>query len=97
MTARRPPVAIGLQAGAVHAFTRLQVALLEHDTPCAGSDEWCSEDAGDREIAARLCRSCPVLILCGEYAKANSETFGTWGGKDRTPQLCNSQEEAESA
>lgn len=30
--------------------------------------------------ARELCQSCPVIELCAEYAIANDERFGIWGG-----------------
>ncbi|HZR50081.1 MAG TPA: WhiB family transcriptional regulator [Streptosporangiaceae bacterium] len=34
-----------------------------------------------REAAARtVCAPCPVRIACLDYAIANAERYGTWGG-----------------
>lgn len=30
--------------------------------------------------AKRICQSCPVIAECLEYALANNERFGIWGG-----------------
>jgi WhiB family redox-sensing transcriptional regulator len=30
--------------------------------------------------AVATCRACPVIIECKQYAMANSEEFGVWGG-----------------
>jgi hypothetical protein len=30
--------------------------------------------------AVRICSSCPVKLLCAEYAIAAKESFGVWGG-----------------
>lgn len=30
--------------------------------------------------AKRLCRSCPVALLCLDYALSNYEVYGVWGG-----------------
>lgn len=30
--------------------------------------------------ARRICRSCPVRMQCLEYALANNERWGVWGG-----------------
>lgn len=32
------------------------------------------------EAAKQLCRVCPALKECREYALANNEQYGTWGG-----------------
>ncbi len=31
-------------------------------------------------IAKTICRSCPVLVQCRDYARANPE-YGIWGGE----------------
>ena len=55
-------------------------------TPCAtrGFHLWCSALAADRAAAVKLCRDCPVLQSCGQQADTRKETFGVWGGRDRT-------------
>jgi WhiB family redox-sensing transcriptional regulator len=38
-----------------------------------------------REEAARaVCRSCPVMVPCREYAVSSGEAFGVWGGLAET-------------
>jgi WhiB family redox-sensing transcriptional regulator len=32
------------------------------------------------QSAKKLCRSCPVIWECGEYALEAREDFGVWGG-----------------
>jgi len=39
------------------------------------------EKGGRTDPALRVCASCPVSQLCLEYALANNERFGVWGGK----------------
>lgn len=34
--------------------------------------------------AKAICRRCPVQAMCGEYALANNERFGVWGGMSET-------------
>lgn len=55
-------------------------------TPCAAAGDrlWLSDRAGDREAAVRLCNGCPVFAECGEAADEVGESFGVWGGRDRT-------------
>ncbi len=39
------------------------------------------EDRLERESAAKaICRSCPVLVQCREYALTVREPHGIWGG-----------------
>lgn len=35
-----------------------------------------------RPLAFAVCATCPVLVECGDYAQANGETSGVWGGVD---------------
>lgn len=37
------------------------------------------------EAAQRICFQCPVIDLCAKYADDNQETWGVWGGVDRSP------------
>jgi WhiB family redox-sensing transcriptional regulator len=30
--------------------------------------------------AKRLCKECPVRVLCAAYAIAHGESYGVWGG-----------------
>lgn len=48
------------------------------------NNPWLSDDARLRLIAARWCGDCPLIVECGAAAKENKESFGVWGGKDRT-------------
>jgi Transcription factor WhiB len=45
---------------------------------------WLSDNAGKRSVAAKLCRSCPVIEPCLESAQARDERHGVWGGVDLT-------------
>lgn len=38
------------------------------------------EKGGSTKSAKMLCRGCPVQAECLEYALANDEGFGVWGG-----------------
>ena len=46
-----------------------------------GGDEWFPEKGGSTKEAKAICRNCPVIAECLEYALANDERFGIWGGK----------------
>lgn len=46
------------------------------------------ERGGSSKAARALCADCPVRAECLEYALANHEDFGIWGGtspRDRRP------------
>lgn len=45
-----------------------------------GGDEWFPEKGGTTRHAKSVCRSCPVRTDCLDYAIANDERFGVWGG-----------------
>lgn len=49
---------------------------------CAQSDpdEWFQEKGGSTKTAKSVCHDCPVKADCLEYALANDERFGVWGG-----------------
>ena len=49
---------------------------------CAQTDPeaFFPEKGGSTREAKRVCRSCPVRAECLEYALANDERFGIWGG-----------------
>jgi WhiB family redox-sensing transcriptional regulator len=46
-----------------------------------GGDIWHPEKGGSTRDAKSVCRSCPVVAECLEYALANDEKFGIWGAK----------------
>jgi hypothetical protein len=62
--------------------------LLGDDPPwqeaalCAQADPeaWFPEKGQPTLPAKTVCRSCPVTAECLEYALANDERFGVWGG-----------------
>jgi len=49
---------------------------------CLGVDPglFFPERGGDSEAPKRVCRGCTVREECLEYALANGERFGIWGG-----------------
>jgi WhiB family redox-sensing transcriptional regulator len=49
---------------------------------CAGVDPdlFFPERGGDSRSAKAICATCPVQPECLEYALANGELFGCWGG-----------------
>jgi WhiB family redox-sensing transcriptional regulator len=49
---------------------------------CRGRDADCffPEKGGSTRAAKRICQTCVVQVECLEYALANDERFGIWGG-----------------
>lgn len=44
-------------------------------------DLWFPEKGGSANPAKRLCRSCPVIMECLNWAVYRGEVHGVWGGK----------------
>lgn len=53
-----------------------------HDAKCLDADPeaFFPEKGGSTREAKRICSACPVREECLEYALANDERFGIWGG-----------------
>jgi WhiB family redox-sensing transcriptional regulator len=49
---------------------------------CAQTDPevFYPDKGGSTTAAKRICRGCPVMAECLQYAVDNRETFGVWGG-----------------
>ncbi len=66
----------------------LELADQGRATPCQGRrrDRWTSDDADQREWAARVCSTlgCAVLEQCAAAADEHDERHHVWGGRDRT-------------
>lgn len=45
-----------------------------------GGDEWFPEKGSTTRHAKSICHRCTVRAECLDYAIANSEVFGVWGG-----------------
>lgn len=58
------------------------IASAADPTPCRGADrdDWTGTGPQQERAAAR-CLDCPVLSLCGAYARAAGEREGVWGGR----------------
>lgn len=61
--------------------------FLSHGRPaCRGEDvdpEWWFADRGPQGSyaeALKVCRRCPLMVECGEWAIEHSEPYGLWGG-----------------
>ena len=52
------------------------------DARCLDADPeaFFPEKGGSTREAKRICADCPVTESCLEYALANDERFGIWGG-----------------
>lgn len=46
-----------------------------------GGDFWFPEKGGSTAEAKTVCRRCPVIADCLEYALATQQRFGIYGGK----------------
>ena len=71
---------------AEQALTALSNGIRKTGSPaCQQSDPeaWFPEGgtpSPNKNLAVSLCRACPVQRLCLEYALANNEQHGIWGG-----------------
>ena len=45
-----------------------------------GSDAWYPEQGSDAKAAKAICRGCEVRVECLDWALANDERHGIWGG-----------------
>lgn len=54
----------------------------QEQAACRGMDPelWFSERGESTSEAKEVCRCCPVRRECSEFALANGERFGVWGG-----------------
>ena len=76
---------MGLPAASMRTWMHLQAFFAAGEvTPCAGRNEWLSSRAADKQTAIRLCGDCPAKHACAEFAETNHETYGIWGGIDRS-------------
>ncbi len=83
-----PSGTLGIRPAAVPSWLALHGALLAlpGPTPCAADpDSFTDPRPEDVDYTANMCRRCPVLAECGQFATANKESAGIWAGRDRTP------------
>lgn len=76
------PVRLGVP-GVRHAVTDDGNALAwQSDALCAQTDPeaFFPEKGGSTRDAKKICATCEVRAQCLEYALANDERFGIWGG-----------------
>jgi|LakMenE18May11ns_1017448.scaffolds.fasta_scaffold8789812_2 hypothetical protein len=80
--------AIGIKKSAIAAWTKLSEAQEEvatyncKDNPYFYTDYWDDNESNilSDEEAEQLCYKCPLIKLCYEFAIANEEEYGIWGG-----------------
>lgn len=76
----------GIDRKAITAWTKLSEAQDEHESyPCKNNpyffmDYEDAEDVISDDYAEELCHGCPLLKLCYDFAVANNESYGIWGG-----------------
>jgi len=46
----------------------------------ADPDAWFPDKGQSTRVVKKICARCPVRAECLEYAMANGERFGVWGG-----------------
>ena len=75
----------GIPTESLNAWLHLQSFFVRGEvTPCRDRHEWVSGKAADKHLAIKLCGDCVCRPACAEFAQANNETFGIWGGIDRS-------------
>lgn len=71
------------------------------DSLCSQTDPeaFYPEKGGSTKEAKRICAACPAQQMCLEWALANRERFGIWGGKSERERriLLSRREEQETA
>ena len=72
--------ALGIDVRTVDADAR--ILGWQESSLCAQTDydAFFPEKGGTTRDAKKVCKSCPVRLECLEYALANDERFGIWGG-----------------
>ncbi|MFT4147594.1 MAG: WhiB family transcriptional regulator [Micrococcaceae bacterium] len=67
---------------AIHGLDDLSELSWQDDALCAQTDPeaFFPEKGGSTRDAKKVCNSCTVKAQCLEYALANDERFGIWGG-----------------
>lgn len=72
-----------LEPNGLHRLVRTWSEPWMANAACAyvDADLWFPEVGGSVRDAKAICAGCPVAALCLEYAVANKERFGIWGGQ----------------
>ena len=76
------PADLGVPGVAVVDAVDESVLSWQSEALCAQTDPeaFFPEKGGSTRDAKRICESCDVRTQCLEYALANDERFGIWGG-----------------
>ena len=76
------PVRLGVPGVCKSASEDSNPLAWQEDSLCAQTDPeaFFPEKGGSTRDAKRICTSCDVKSQCLEYALANDERFGIWGG-----------------
>jgi hypothetical protein len=80
--------AIGIKKEAITSWVKLSQAQEEvgsyncKDNPYFFMDYWDDDEQNilTDDEAEQLCYGCPLIKLCYEFAIANKEEYGVWGG-----------------
>ena len=77
-----------MTADATAALAALTKASIDRTPGCADDDRFVAEPKAltdaDRSDMASKCRTCPLLILCLEYATTGTPEVGFWAGRHWT-------------
>lgn len=65
------------------AYGLLASAMENTEPNCTGSELFTADDLEQPDIAelARICDTCPLFILCDDYARLERPKAGVWAGK----------------
>lgn len=53
----------------------------QEGAPCVGRAEWTADELPTDREAQILCAPCPLISLCGEYAREAHVAWGVWAGR----------------
>jgi hypothetical protein len=78
----------GIKREAITAWVELKKAQDQHETYPCKDNPYFYVDYSDQneqrviagEEAEKLCYGCPLLKACYDFANANKEEYGIWGG-----------------
>lgn len=80
---RRPgPHVPTVRPAAEAGWRRLHDRATDELFPCVVDPSLHFDDERISE-AVEACQPCPLIVACDEFATANKESYGVWGGRDR--------------
>ena len=77
------PTAILLEPDAAEALAELYRAAIATLPPCAGRDDFISENPTAQKYAASICSGCSIFDLCADYARIARPNADVWAGRAR--------------